>query len=138
MSTERKQVLEMLAEGKISTADADRLLDRIASSGTSAGPAGDSSREAAPTLGAKPKFLRVVVDAKDGEKVNIRVPMFLVRTGIKLSTMLPAKVTTRLAEKGVDLSQLGGLDGEELVEALRELQVDVESSDGEKVRVFCE
>jgi hypothetical protein len=29
MSTERKQVLEMLAEGKITTADADRLLDKL-------------------------------------------------------------------------------------------------------------
>jgi hypothetical protein len=133
MSTERRQVLDMLAEGKISSADADRLLDKLDGS-ESAGP----STETKPLPAGAPKFLRVVVDAKDGEVVNIRVPLFLVRTGIKLSTMLPSKVSQRLTEKGIDLSQLSGLEGEDLVRALRELHVDVQSNNGDKVRVFCE
>ena len=138
MSTERKQVLEMLAEGKISAADADRLLDKLASSGPKA--EGDAGAAAGSGAGSKPtpKFLRVEVDASDGDRVNIRVPMFLVRTGIKLSTMLPSKVSLKLNENGIDLSQLSGLDGDELVQALRELTVDVHSNDGDKVRVFCE
>ena len=138
MSTERKQVLDMLAEGKISAADADRLLDKLASSegqgkGDAGGAAGDAN-------GSKtnPKFLRVEVDARNGEHVNIRVPMFLLRTGIKLSTMLPSKVSSRLTERGIDLTQLSQLDGEELVKALRELTVDVQANNGDKVRVFCE
>lgn len=138
MSTERKQVLEMLAAGKISAVDADRLLDKLATSG---GQADDEAKTAAgDARGSKPapKFLRVQVDAKDGDKVNIRVPIFLVRTGIKLSTMLPAKVSRRLSEKGIDLSQLRGLDGDELAQALRELTVDVRAIDGDNVRVFCE
>ncbi len=130
MSTERRQVLDMLAEGKISSADADRLLDKLDAAGT--------STATRPLPAGAPRFLRVVVDAKNGEVVNIRVPLFLVRTGIKLSTMLPAKVSHRLTEKGIDLSQLSGLEGEDLVRALRELQVDVDSTDGDKVRVFCE
>jgi len=138
MSTERKQVLEMLAEGKISAADADRLLDKVASSGRQA--EGDAGNAAGDAKGSKPtpKFLHVEVDANDGDRVNIRVPMFLVRTGIKLSTMLPSKVSRKLTENGIDLSQLSGLDGDELVQALRELTVDVHSNDGDKVRVFCE
>jgi hypothetical protein len=137
MSTERKQVLDMLAEGKISSADADRLLDKLEGSDrTSAG--GSTTTEAKPLPAGAPKFLRVVVDANDGDVVNIRIPMFLVRTGIKLSTMLPSKVSRRLSEKGIDLSQLSGLDGEELVQALRDLNVDVKSDSGDKVRVFCE
>jgi hypothetical protein len=138
MSMERKQVLEMLAEGKISAADADRLLDKLADAGRQAqGDAGNAQgdvKRSNPT----PKFLRVEVDAKDGDRVDIRVPMFLVRTGVKLSTMLPAKVTRRLTENGIDLSQLSGLDGEELVHALRELTVDIHSDGGDRVRVFCE
>ena len=138
MSTERKQVLEMLAEGKISAIEADRLLDKLASSGRQV--EGDAGNTAGDAKGSKPtpKFLRVEVDASDGDRVNIRVPMFLVRSGIKLSTMLPSKVSRKLTENGIDLSELSGLDGDELVQALRELTVDVHSSDGDKVRVFCE
>ena len=138
MSTERKQVLEMLAEGKISAEDADRLLEKLASSERQA--EGDAGNVAGDAKGSKPtpKFLRIEVDAKDGDRVNIRVPMFLVRTGIKLSTMLPSKVSRKLTENGIDLSQLSGLDGDQLVQALRELTVDVRSNDGDKVRVFCE
>jgi len=137
MSTERRQVLEMLAEGKITAADADRLLDKLDGSTQTTGNGGASAEKKAAPAGS-PKFLRVVVDAKDGDTVNIRVPFFLVRTGIKLSTMLPSKVSRRLSEKGIDLSQLSGLEGDELVQALRELQVDVNSNDGDKVRVYCE
>ena len=137
MSTERKQVLEMLAEGKITAADADRLLDKLEGSSRSTGTTAGAAETATPPAGS-PKFLRVVVDAKDGETVNVRVPLFLVRTGIKLSTMLPSKVSRRMSEKGIDLSQLSTLDGDALVHALRELQVDVDSDGGDKVRVFCE
>jgi hypothetical protein len=135
MSTERKQVLDMLAEGKITTADADRLLDKL--EGSEHASAGASTEARALPAGA-PRFLRVMVDGKGGDVVNIRVPLFLVRTGIKLSTMLPSKVGRRLSEKGIDLTQLSGLEGEELVQALRELNIDVVSDNGDKVRVFCE
>jgi hypothetical protein len=84
------------------------------------------------------KYLRVVVDSSDGDKVNIRVPLALVKTGIKLSTMMPAEANEKLAEQGIDLSHLSGLKGEELIEALRDLKVDVDSNDGDTVRIFCE
>src|SRR5690242_18090819 len=111
MSTERKQVLEMLAEGKISAEDADRLLDKLASSGREA--ESDTVTAVGDARGSKPtpKFLRVEIDAKDGDRVNVRIPLFLVRTGIKLSTMLPSKVSHELTERGIDLSQLSGLEG---------------------------
>jgi hypothetical protein len=138
MSTERKQVLEMLAQGKISAEDADRLLDKLAGSGgQTEGAAGAAAGDVKGSTPA-PKFLRVQVDDKDGDHVNVRIPMFLVRTGIKLSTMLPSRVGRKLTENGIDLSQLSGLDGDELVQALRELTVDVHSDDGDRVRVFCE
>lgn len=134
MSTERKNVLEMLAQGKISSTDADRMLDKL--EGSVMGNTGAAMDTRAPH--GTPKFLRVVVGANDGDIVNIRLPLFLVRTGLKLSSMLPAKVSQRLAEKGIDLSQLSGLDGDELTQALRELTVDVQSRDGDNVRIFCE
>lgn len=141
MSEERKKILEMLAEGKISAADAERLLDKL----TSAPPAAESEGEAGTEeIGTRErptgqlKFLRVLVDSSDGDKVNVRVPIALVRTGLNLATMVPAVAGEKLEESGIDLSELSSLKGEELIEALRDLQVDVDSSDGDTVRVFCE
>ena len=63
---------------------------------------------------------------------------------MKFSNLLPeearAKVNGALAGKGVnvDLDCLVGGQLEELVEQLADLQVDVDGSDGEKVRIYCE
>jgi hypothetical protein len=145
MSAERKQVLSMLAEGKIAVQEAERLLERLQqvadgpeSRQIGRGETPSSAPAKPPVPGAKPKYLRVVVDGATGDRVNIRVPLALVRTGIKLSTMLPKEANEKLEERGIDLSQLTGLESEELIEALRELTVDVDSAKGDTVRVFCE
>lgn len=135
MKEERRTILEMLAQGKITAEDAGRLIDKL--EGSDAG-----GRSAPPTRSAekpsRPKYLRVHVDSSDGDKVNIRVPLALIRTGIKLTTVLPDDVTEKLGREGVDLGKLSELEGEELYESLRELQVDVDSKDGDVVRVYCE
>ena len=84
------------------------------------------------------KYLRVVVDSKDGDKVNIRVPLGLLRTGIDLSTIMPLVAGEKLEASGIDLSHLSTVSGDELIEELRDLKVDVASTNGDKVRVFCE
>jgi hypothetical protein len=137
MSTERKQVLEMLVQGKITAEEADRLIERLAASEESHEDRGEGATGPA-SRPQNPRFLRVVVDSKDGDKVNIRVPLALVRTGIKLSAMLPAQASEKLNAKGIDLTQLSSLKGEDLANALRELSVDVDSTQGDKVRIFCE
>ncbi len=58
------------------------------------------------------------------------MPLKLIKTGIKLSTVLPSETNAKLADKGIDLSNLGDLQGEELIEALRDLQVDLDADDG--------
>jgi len=55
-----------------------------------------------------------------------------------LVAVLPPRVNQKLAEKGIDLSMLSNLKGEELVQALRDLNMDIEAHDGKKVRIFCE
>ncbi len=132
---ERKQILNMLAEGKISAEDAERLLDKLSAGETNTSPA---SAPSTTEQTSKLKYLRVQVDSCDGDKVNVRVPLALIRTGIKLTAVLPDEVNDKLGEKGVDLGRLSELDTEELYESLRELQVDVDSGDGDTVRVFCE
>jgi len=65
--------------------------------------------------------------------VNIRVPFQLLRSGIKLASLLPAgiqdKVNHALQENGidVDVSRIRAEDLEDLVEALSEIRVDVDS-----------
>jgi hypothetical protein len=132
MNPERMKVLEMLAAGKITPDEAERIIEKLAAI---APPPDDAPAQKPP---GSLKYLRVVLHENDGERVNIRVPLALVRTGLKLSTMLPKHASEELSRKGIDISQLCGLQGEELIDALRELQVDVDSDDGEQVRIFCE
>ena len=114
MSQETKKVLEMLASGQITADDAEKLLEKLGASGPA--PAAPAASEEASGAAQKLRFLRVVVDSPDRDQVNVRVPLAILRTGIKLLAVLPPKVSERLAEKGIDLSALRDLQREELVE----------------------
>jgi hypothetical protein len=131
MSEERKKVLEMLAAGKITADEAERLIAALetAESRERRSATSRSSR-------GKPNFLRVVVD--DGEdKVNLRVPMKLIRAGIKLGALIPQQAVDLAKEQsGIDLSQLNAENLDEIVENLDDLTVDIDGD--EKVRVFFE
>lgn len=135
MSEEKRKILEMLADKKISVDEAERLLAAV------------SESPAAPAVAAKgPKYLRVLVEPapgnKEGDRVNIRVPLNLVRAGLKFASFIPPqvqeKVNTELKEKGVpfDLSHFNVQDLEALLVHLNDLTVEVEGK--ENVRVFCE
>jgi hypothetical protein len=138
MNEERKKILDMLAEGKISSDDAERLLDKLGDGESGKSGTHESSASDTGDRPSKLKYLRVFVDSADGDKVNIRVPLALIGTGVKLAAVLPNDVNEKLGEQGVDLSKLSELDAEELKEALRDLQVDVDSGDGDTVRICCE
>ena len=99
---------------------------------------------------AKAKYLRVLVDSQEGSprptKVNIRVPMQLLRAGVRLASLIPVdardEVNAAMRKEGVpfDIGQLKPENLEELIDHLEDLTVDVDGSDGNttKVRVFCE
>ncbi|HLZ74374.1 SHOCT-like domain-containing protein [Phenylobacterium sp.] len=142
MNNDRRSVLQMLADGKINADEAERLLSAL--DHTDAPPSGAAS----PPLrsNAAPKYLRVTVDADvhgDNTKVNIRVPMALLRAGVRLSSLIPPaardQVNEELAKNGVpfDIGQLKPENLEELISHLDDFSVDVDSTDA-KVRVYCE
>jgi hypothetical protein len=133
MIEERKKILEMLSEGKITVEDAERLLEKI-----EAAPSSVPTPPRKPGDPRKIKWLLVQVDSNDGDKVNVRVPINLIRTGIKLGAILPSGASERIEASGIDLDDLNKLADEELVEALADLQVDVNSEDGDVVRIYCE
>lgn len=142
MIEERRRILNMLAEGKISANDAEGLLAALAD-----GKAHSSAAtEVKPEAPRSPKYLRVQVEEHDGEnsRVNIRVPFNLIRAGVRLTALLPIglhdQINKALKENGVpiDISKVKPENVEELVEHLAELTVHVDGGKGEKVRVYCE
>ena len=147
MSENQKKILEMLADKKISVDEAYRLLSALkAETGAPESTAGAGGTAGKP----KRKYLRVSVVPGAGHKhdddagpVNVRVPMSLIRSGMKLSSLLPSqardKVAEALGEKGIDLDMrnMKPEDLEEIIEALDELEVNMVSDEG-VVRVFVE
>ncbi len=133
MSDSRMKILEMLAEGKITADEASSLLEKVTASENVTEAPVDK-----PVANGIPRYLRVVVDSADGDKVNVKVPMSLIKTGIKLSALMPADALDAVKDQGIDLSLLRDLPTDELLEALRELEINVDSADGDTVRVFTE
>ena len=137
MNEDRKKVLEMLAEGKITVDEAERLLEALKNKVTEASP----QTALTETLDNLPKYLFVKVDSADGDKVNIRVPLTLVKAGIKLQALLPQdaqdKINAKLNEKGLNLEDLTAENFKDILDALSEFHVNVDDKKGDKVRIYC-
>jgi hypothetical protein len=155
MNENRRQILDMLAAGKINVAEAERLLSAIEpdSSASAAEFTGKTTGANGATVKTRAKYLRVLVEAdesmtgmKGQTTVNVRVPMQLLRAGVRLASLIPAQAHQQLDEAlnqhGVPLtlSQIKPENLEELIDHLEDLTVDVNGTDGNKtkVRVFCE
>ena len=139
MNENSRRVLEMLSEGKVSVDEAERLLSLVDEE-----PKVTTAMQplAPPRTGAA-RYLRVTVDSDDDEHVDVRVPLALIKAGIRLHTLLPEK-----AEKGIkktmkkngidiDIDNLRTEDLEQLIDALSEIEVNIHDGD-DKVRVYCE
>lgn len=102
-----------------------------------------SERTATGGTSGAPKFLLVKVLSTKGDNVNVKIPLALVRAGLKLTSLIPPQaqdqINKTMAEKGMhfDLSNFKPVDLEELIEALREMEVDVDSANGDKVKVYA-
>ena len=146
MSEHRRQILEMLGTGKITADEAERLIAALEKDSPSQGISPAASASA-------PKYLRVMVEQekdRDGDTmaktVNIRVPLQLLRAGVRLASLVPPQarnsVDEALKEKGItfDLSQLKPENIEELIAQLKDVSIDGDDAKGRKVRVrvFCE
>jgi hypothetical protein len=147
MSEDRRRILDMLATGRITAEEAERLLDALGpQTGARPGPGPAAPNPAA----SEPKYLRIQVekdrgDGREPKHANIRVPLQLLRAGVRLPKLMPPKTRSALvlalAEKGVDidLDKLKGDNIEPLIDALTHTSIDVESDDGHsRVKVGCE
>jgi hypothetical protein len=134
MSEETRQVLEMLSAGKVSVLEAEQLLQAVKAPGQTA----DDKK-------VEPRYFRILVNtpAREGKKaeaVNIRVPMTVIRGGLRLGALIPGMLGNKKIQlhNGVelDLSKVTYTDLEAMIKDIGELTVDV---DGDaQVRIRCE
>lgn len=148
MSGDRTRILGMLADGKITAAEAETLLDAMGSAtpaptavATAPSPSADWPTGPNPN-GGVPKFMYVKVDGGE-DKVDVKVPLALLRTGLKLTSLIPPaamdEINKSMGEAGMsfDFNNLKPQDIEELIASLGEMEVNVQAADGNHVRVFC-
>ncbi len=124
VSEERLRILKMVEEGKISPEDAARLLEALKTS---------EAREKPQTgTGAAPRWLRIRITEGDGTRVNVNLPVRLVKVALKVA------------------ERYGGMDEaatEEIMAALEEAIAEGESGrivevvdeeDGDRVEIYLE
>lgn len=144
MSNNRTQILNMLAQGKISVDQAEKLLNAL-------NEEPDNNTDSGKKVGSSsknPKYLRVLVNSvKEGsdtpETVNVKIPLQLLRAGIKLKSILPNqagdKISDAINEHGmnINLDDITPENIEELIRGLNDFTIDVKNGK-ETVKVFVE
>jgi hypothetical protein len=134
MSEETRKVLEMLSNGKVSVQEAEQLLQAVAAPNATT----EDKR-------VEPRYFHILVnkparEGKKAENVNIRVPMTVVRGGLRLSALFPGMLGKKKIQLDngaeLDLSKVTYTDLEAMIKDIGELTVDV---DGDaQVRIRCE
>ena len=131
---EKKRILKMVEEGKISAEQAVGLLDALTQAVPAEAPAGNWVEPvSAPDGGYDDKMLRVVVDTPEGDKVNVQLPVKIVRQMLKVTGKLP--IQWEGSEK-VDLEALTTAILECIDNETLGTIVDVSASDGSTVKVY--
>ncbi len=170
MSEETRRVLDLLAQGKIQVDEADRLLAAIGSAQHESAPTRAEAGAKGHAAGdaPSPKYLRITVtknrgwsgnDEEPGRRawmwpghtagrnrdVTIRIPVALVRNGMRLGAMIPGVtgggLHAHLRERGVDidLSKIDSGTIDQLLSQFGEMNIDVSGRKGSaQVRITCE
>ena len=134
MSEDTRRVLEMLSQGKVNVQEAEQLLQAVT-----------SPPQATDDRSVEPRYFRILVnkparDGKKAENVNIKVPMTVVRGGLRIGALFPGFLARKKVQLGngaeLDLSKVTYTDLEAMIKDIGELTVDV---DGDaQVRIRCE
>lgn len=129
MNEEVIMVLKMVEEGKISADKAKDLIEAL----------GDSSKntEAITPKTYEDKFLKVEVLSHEGDKVNVQLPIKVIKEVIKITGKLP--ISTHIeGMDGIDIDELMNtlvscLDNKVMGEI-----VDICSSEGDTVKIVID
>ncbi|NCC63735.1 MAG: hypothetical protein EOM15_03645 [Spirochaetia bacterium] len=140
MSAERMRVLQMLAEGKLTAEEAEKLLQALEGETKQA-----DAVQMKQTMDVKGKYLYVQVEPKEGkssERVSVKVPLALVKAGLNITKLIPVeaqdKIQASMQESGIPfkLSDIDAQNFEDIIEALEQMSIDVDT-DESTVKVFC-
>lgn len=119
MSEERLKILQMVQEGKINAAEGLELLKALEESE----PKVECSSKTPSRLANR--FLRIRVHSAGSTKVNVNLPLSLVRVASKFAVFgmnyIPEPARREMDQKGIDLSKL---DFEELLRMIEDGLVD--------------
>lgn len=123
MIDEKRQILTMVREGKISVDEGLKLLEALESSAPGQPGGAGAGRPA--------KMLRVrVFDAEDNTKVNVNIPLALAKVAMKF---IPKNVADEIKEQDIDLDEILA----SITDATMGKIVDIDS-DQAKVEVYVE
>lgn len=144
LSVAKQKIVDLLVQDKVSIDDAFRLLGR-ANESVRTNEAPEELGKNSPSATAlarfssknRPKFLRVLIQDGGSEKIDVRVPLKLVKLGMVSSDFVPPGVLDAVTEHGIDFENLSGLSDDDFYEAFGNLRVDIVDDDS-TVQVFCE
>ena len=145
-----RRILDLLAQGKTTVDEADRLLKALAAARTQtdAGAAAGSER---PT----PSWFRINIhkpanEQRQAKDVNIRVPVSVMKGGMRLGAIIATfageKAARQMRERGIDLdlskingdlSSLNGPDFERFITSLNDMNIEIDDGKSQ-VRITCE
>lgn len=111
MKEDKKMILDMLAEGKITSDEAEKLLNKL-SGNCNHHDCGDECecdancechQQKSPNKANHKRFLHIKVNEGDNATVNINMPLVLAEVGLKL---IPKKQLAILEEKDIDIQTI--------------------------------
>lgn len=142
MSKEIRQILEMLSQDKINSDEAEKLLEALNPDGSGFQ---NNQNDSDNYITGKPKFLLVKVEKPDGKRhknVDIKIPLTLLKAGMKLKSLMPSKYNEKFnahfSEHGIDFN-LNDLNNENIstfISALKDNPIII-NADNEKVKIAC-
>lgn len=138
---ERMKILEMLSEGTITVEEAKELLDTLDKQKVVVAD-GEGTNEAVMGEVVKSqagKLLRIKVATEDGDRVDVNLPLSLIKAAIKIGG------AQDLLTKSVNIGKtnmLEGIDPELIISSIEHGMVgkivDVKTADGDIVEIYVE
>jgi hypothetical protein len=146
-----RRILDMLQEGKITVDEADRLIKAIAADRPAPPDNADTEANGRDSV----RWIRInihkpAVDGHRRKDVNIRVPIAVVRGGMRLGAIIGTFAGTKaarrmkaeghdidLAKISSDLSQMNGPEFDEFLRSLNETNIEIDDGKAH-VRITAE
>ncbi len=145
--TEEERILELVSEKKIDVSEGMQLLNALKEAAQK--PIVLDAEPLTIVKRTKPKWLRIVIQDGKEKKVNIKIPLMLLKAGVKLKSFLPDTLKEKSKVKAGNSDKvdstfeflLDDLDPKNLdafIESLRDAAIEIEGDEGESIRIFCE